>query len=202
MVVITAAVEGLVDEAVAKRLIIEAGGSPGPIYGKNGKPLLRNRIAGYNNAANHAPWMVLVDLDHEADCAPDLCSEWLPTPAPRLCFRVAVREIESWLLSDRERLARFLSVPLARIPNAPETIDDPKQEMVRLAAGSRSRQIREDMVPRPGSGRSIGPAYTSRLIEFVTTAQNRWRLGAAQANSDSLQRAMVCLKRLVEGNET
>jgi ribosomal protein L25 (general stress protein Ctc) len=39
--VIAAAVEGIVDEAVARRLIREAGGIPGPVYGKNGKQHLR-----------------------------------------------------------------------------------------------------------------------------------------------------------------
>jgi hypothetical protein len=36
--------------------------------------------------------------------------------------------------------------------------------VVELARYSRRRDIREDMVPRPGSGRSVGAAYTSRLI--------------------------------------
>jgi hypothetical protein len=36
-VVIYGAVEGLVDEAVVRRLIRHVGAEPGPIYGKNGK---------------------------------------------------------------------------------------------------------------------------------------------------------------------
>lgn len=51
---ISAAVEGLVDEAVARRLIIHAGARPGPVYGRQGKPFLRQKIAGYNNAARRA----------------------------------------------------------------------------------------------------------------------------------------------------
>ena len=52
-IVISSAVEGVVDEAVVKRLIAEAGGKIGPIYGKRGKSLLRQKINGYNNAAHH-----------------------------------------------------------------------------------------------------------------------------------------------------
>lgn len=198
MVVVSSAVEGLADEAVAKRLILEAGGLPGPVYGKNGKAALKDRVASYNSAARHAPWLVLVDLDHDAVCAAELSKAWLPKPAPQLCFRIAVREIEVWLMADAERMARFLSVPLSRMPNNPEALANPKEELVRLAATSRSRQIREDMTPRRGSGRSVGPAYTSRLIEFVTVAQSRWRPPAAWERSDSLRRAMGCLKRLIE----
>lgn len=44
MVVISAAVEGLIDEAVVKRLITEAGATVGPVYGKQGKKVLRAGI--------------------------------------------------------------------------------------------------------------------------------------------------------------
>lgn len=197
MVSVSAAVEGLVDEAVAKRIISETGGLVGTVYGKAGKTALRGRMAGYNSAARHAPWFVLVDLDHEADCAARLRREWISAPASQLCFRVAVREIEAWLMADKERLARFLSIPIERIPDNPETVENPKEQMVQLAASSKERDIREDMVPRPNSGRTVGPAYTSRLIEFVTIRQNGWRPDVAQTRANSLQRAITCLRRLI-----
>src|SRR3989304_7127405 len=160
MIVVSAAVEGSVDEALVKRLISEAGGIPGEVYGKNGKLPLRARINAYNSAARYRPWMILIDLNHEANCAPDLCRAWLPTRSPKLCFRVAVREVEAWLLADREHVAKFLSISKARIPLNPELEENPKQVMVNLAARSRRRDIREDMVPRLGRGRSGGPADT------------------------------------------
>ncbi len=91
-IVISSAVEGLVDEAVVKCLIVEAGGEIGPVYGKRGKSLLKQRINGYNNAAHHHPWIVLIDLNHEADCPPPLKAAWLPAPGPFMCFRIAVRK--------------------------------------------------------------------------------------------------------------
>ena len=97
-VVVSAAVEGLVDEAVVLRLIADAGATPGTVYGKIGKGYLRQKISGYNQAARHSPWnpwVVIVDLNHEASCAPHLKASWLPTPAPYMCFRIAVREVES-----------------------------------------------------------------------------------------------------------
>jgi len=43
-VTIHAAVEGIVDEAVVQKLILEAGGCPGTVYSKTGKPFLRQKI--------------------------------------------------------------------------------------------------------------------------------------------------------------
>lgn len=189
--VILAAVEGPVDEAVIRRLAEYVGAQVGQVYGKNGKDHLRQRIDAYNNAARISPWIVLVDLNHDAECAPPLRDAWLHQPATHMCFRVAVREVESWLLADRARLARFLAVPLSRVPTTPEAIEDPKGAVVQLAARSHRRDIREDMVPRPGSGRTVGPAYASRLIEFVST---HWNPEVAARSSDSLRRCLVRLR--------
>lgn len=190
---ISAAVEGIVDEAVVRRLISLAGATPGTVYGKRGKLWLRQKIRSFNNAARWAAWVVLVDLDHDYDCAPPLRAEWLPQPAQHLCFRVAVREIEAWFLSDAESLAGFLRVSRNRIPADPERLDHPKAVLVDLARSSRQKAIRDDMVPRKGSGRQVGPAYASRLIEFASSS---WRPEVAAQRSDSLTRAIGCLKRM------
>lgn len=193
-VVVSAAVEGVVDEAVVRKLIVLSGATPGTIYGKQGKSSLLGKIAGYNNAARHAPWIILVDLDHDYECAQPLLKRWLPEPAPFLCFRVAVREVEAWLLADAEHLANFLHVRRNAVPAKPEVLDDPKTTMVNLARSSRRREIQEDMVPRQEGGRLVGPAYSSRLIEFVRLF---WQPEIAAQSSNSLQRALTCLRNLV-----
>lgn len=187
------AVEGLVDEAVLRRIADHIGASVHAVYGRNGKPALLQRLEGYNRAAQFSPWLVLLDLDEDDQCAPPYRVALLPRPAPRMCFRIAVRETEAWLLADRERLAGFLAVALSKIPSNPEGIRDPKRNMVDLARQSRRREIREDMVPWPGSGRTVGPAYTSRLIQFALDNKNGWRPEVAARSSDSLAR---CLRRL------
>jgi hypothetical protein len=194
-VVISAAVEGDVDEVVVRRLVVNAGGDIGSVYGKMGKAALRQRIAGYNHAARYSPWVVLVDLDGDAECAPPLRTVWLADPAPRLCFRVAVRQVEAWLMADVERLASFLRVARSRVPADPELLDNAKVALVDRARRSRRRDIRKDMVPREGAGRTVGPAYTSRLIEY---ADRHWRPDVASARSESLRRAIACVRRLVE----
>jgi hypothetical protein len=146
---------------------------------------LLSQLPHYNQAARLSPWIVLVDLDRAAACAPAARSVWLAAPAPFMCFRIAVRAVESWLLADRESLSAFLRVAESHIPPNPEALDDPKEALVNVARRSRRRDIRNDMAPRPGSGLSIGPAYTSRLIEY---AQSGWRPAIAAQNADSLLR--------------
>ena len=152
-------VEGSVDEAVLLRLAEVVGGTIGPVYGRRGKQYIRGRIAGFNQAAWQEPWLVLVDLDNY-DCAPLLLGDWLPSPASHMLLRVAVREVESWLLADRQAMAGFLAVSTALMPRAPEALADPKLELVNLAKRSRRRAIRQDIVPRPGSERQ-GWAHSS-----------------------------------------
>jgi hypothetical protein len=103
------------------------------VYGRKGKRFLLQSINGYNNAARYAPWIVLVDLDRDCDCAPPCVQKWLATPSARMCFRVAVRAIEAWLLADRERLAQLLGVSVAWLPTNPDYLEDPKRELIDLA---------------------------------------------------------------------
>jgi hypothetical protein len=197
-VIISSAVEGAVDEAVLKRLVVETGGQIGSIYGMRGKEFLRQRIRSYNHAARFHPWVILVDLNQETDCPPPLKAIWLPIPERFMCFRIAVREIEAWLLADRERFASFFKVRLSDVPIDPESLPDPKQTTIELVRRSRNRDLRLDMVPRPGSGLKIGPAYVSRLIEFASDPQRGWRPRIAARSSDSLGRALHRIQELVE----
>lgn len=196
--VVTAAVEGLTDEAVAERLIDHAGGRLGNVHGRQGKEFLRRQIDGYGRAARRSPWLVLVDLDTEAECPVPLTSMWLRTPdSPFLCFRVAVRELESWLLADKETLAVYLRVRPGRIPDNPEELEDPKRVMIDLASRSASLAIRDEMGrgrrPRHRAG---SRAYARRLAQYVHVG---WRPDVAAQRSESLARTIACLRRVVAG---
>jgi hypothetical protein len=195
--VISGAVEGIVDEAVFRRIVRMARAEPGPVYGKNGKQHLLQRLPGYNTAARFSPWLVLLDLDHDADCPPPFLAAALASPSHLMCFRIAVREVEAWLLADRERMAAFLDVNPSWIPRAPEQEADPKRVLVELARRSRSRDISRDLVPRQGSGRTEGPVYASRLVEFVSDHRHGWRPAVAARSADSLRRCLLCVRRLV-----
>lgn len=188
--------EGDLDEAVLRRIVREADLWLANVYGRKGKESLLKAVAGYNAAAHRASWVVLVDLDRDCECAPQCVQRWLPEPAPHMCFRLVVRSIESWLLADRDRIAGFLGVRRANVPDDPDALDDPKRELIDLARRSPRRSVREEIVPREGSGRSVGPLYTTRMIEFVQDEAAGWRVDHALGASDSLNRCMGRLRRL------
>jgi hypothetical protein len=193
---VTGAVEGDLDETLLRRILGHVGMSLGTVYGRKGKRFLLQSINGYNNAAQYAPWVVLVDLDRDGDCAPPCVQKWLARPSAQMCFRVAVRSIEAWLLADRERIGHLVS--RAWLPANPDSLDDPKRELINLARRSRRRGVREDLVPRQGSGRSVGPLYTTRMIEFLQDEAAGWRLDQALRVSESLERCVLRLRNLAE----
>lgn len=103
---------------------------------------------------------------------------------------MVVREIEGWLLADREGMAAFLGVSLALIPAAPEALANPKQTLVNLARGSRRRHVKAALVPAEGVSAVVGPEYVIALQEFVGDA---WDVGQAGTNALSLQRTVMRL---------
>ena len=180
------ATEGIIDEAVARRLLGEAGLGVSESYLRRGKSDLDPQIPGYCRAADHWPWFILRDLDNDASCAAELIASIVPHRGRYLTLRVAVRQVESWLLADRENLAGFLSVPVSRVPERPEELLDAKATLVDVARRSRHRGTRSDMTPREGSGAKVGPAYNAKLVEFVL---REWDPSIAETRSDSLLRA-------------
>jgi hypothetical protein len=190
---ISGAVEGILDEAVLRRLVEWIGHEMIYVYPVGGKPQLDQRLSGYNEAAKHSPWCVLRDLDTDAACPAELVTRLLPEPAPAMCFRIVVRAVEAWLMADRQRMASFLSVSRAAIPVSPEDSRDPKEVLVNAARRSNKTAVQSGIVPRPGSGRSVGAGYTSLMIEYVRT---RWRPGIAAESSESLRRCIACLRGL------
>lgn len=190
-------VEGLADRVVVQRILEWAGLPCGRTFGEKGKDYLLSVLPDYNQAARFSPWVAVVDLDQAPGCAPVLVRQHLPHPNRWMRFRVAVRAIESWLLADAETLAGFLAIPRARVPSLPEDEPDPKATLVSLARYSRRSAIVKDMVPRPGSGAKVGPAYTARLIEYVMAAGSaQWRPEVAAQRSDSLHRCIAALHTL------
>lgn len=190
MLPVSIAVEGLSDVGVVRAILRECGAETHLIVGRSGKNRLLGNLAGYNASAQRQPWLVLLDLNGDFTCAPAARARWLPLPSAQMCFRIAVTEVEAWLLADREQMARFLGVSESLIPTDPEALTDPKQETINLARKSRKREIREGLVPRMGSGASIGPTYASDISLF---AESTWRPDVAAVNAPSLNR---CLERL------
>lgn len=181
---LTAAVEGKVDQAVLERILVDFDITLAAVHGFKGKGHLEKNIRGYNKAAERSHWTVLMDLNHEADCAA-FVRRCLPEPAEFMCFQLAIREIEAWLIADASQFARYLGVPVSGIPTEPETLPDPKRAVIDLARQSKRTDIRKALVPRDKSGRAVGPAYERFMQDFAGT---RWRPEKAELQSPSLKR--------------
>ena len=160
------------------------------VYSDNGFGYLKSNILGFNEASKFYPFLVLTDLDRY-DCPVELIEDWITFEKHKnLIFRISVREVEAWLLADSKGLATFFRISETNIPLNPETEEDPKNTIIKLAGKSRARRIREDITPIEGA--SIGPNYNGCLGEFV---MNRWSVAAAAARSKSLKKAYDQLKK-------
>lgn len=191
MTFIESAVEGHLDAAVAERLIAHAGAVPArEPFENDGREQLLERVAGYASAARHAPWLVICDLDRDV-CAPGFIAQHQWNFPPKLCFRVAVRSVESWLMADAE-IARFLSVRRSSLPSNPDAVPHPKRFLLRLARSSRSVEVRET-IGGPQGTHQVGVAYTPQLRRFV---EEIWDPARAAERSDSLRRAIAAIERL------
>jgi hypothetical protein len=165
----------------------------GTCYGKSGYGYLKKTANGFNNAAKGTPFIVLCDLEDE--CAPSLITNWLIKPKhPNLIFRVAVREVEAWLLADAEGISSYLGVSQSKVPGNVDNIEDPKGGIIELAKRSRKPQLRLGIVPIAGSSAQVGPDYNGLLSVFVKT---KWNIDRACSNSNSLRRAVKAITSFV-----
>lgn len=198
-------VEDRLSEAVLRRLIAEAPGklrigtvhpvrktwepTPGGGYG-----FIRKSLPGFNALARFQPIIALIDAD-DRTCPPETITEWLGGKKrhPKLFVRIAVREVEAWLLADGDSMAEFLAVRRACVPPETQRVKDPKRYIVRLAARSRRGEIREELAPAAGTRATTGPLFTTALAGF---ARDLWNPDEAEKHNDSLHRARKALETI------
>ncbi len=180
------AVEDAISEAVLRRLMqhrfaVES------CFSKGGYGYLKRTIRGWNAAAASTPFVVLTDLDQH-HCATALKTSWLSEPChANLVFRIAVREVESWLLADLEGMANYLNIQKKHFPPQPDELPDPKKTLIKLARFSASRDVRADLIPVKGSTATQGRGHNARLQSFVNQS---WNPQNAAQRSPSLARAI------------
>lgn len=199
--------EGDLEEVVLKKILMWFNQKPenfvvlGPSY-KGRRDKILNDFNKFMEIAKTAPVFVLVDLEQKYQCAPQLLQTVLPGQvlpgqvSPKLCFRIAVRTVECWLLADRKAFADFLGVGVRRIPIRPEELNEhPKDFIVKLARRSSKRDVRQRIVPEPGTGRT-GKGYNGCLIEFV---QKHRDPEVARQSAPSLDKALHCIQKALHG---
>lgn len=188
---IAVATEDALSEEVALALLRQSGREYRVLQKlrRGGFGYLKSRVRDFNAMAIHVlPVFLLTDLDRHP-CAPALQQEWLPGPvSDRLLFRVAVREVESWLIADQDGLSDFLGISRARIPPDPDRLFEAKGRLLSLVKTCRKRILRAEILPSPGGTAPIGLGYNHQWTRFV---RNYWSAGRAAERSPSLKRAWL-----------
>lgn len=194
-------VEDEPSEAVLRRLVISAGQTlhVTSVFRANGFGQIKSRLTNFRNACHVIPHVILTDLDAYS-CPSDLLKDWQVGKLPeRMLMRIAVREVESWLLADRQGIASLINVPLVKIPLNPDDLPDPKQVLMNLARKSKSSRFRGEFLPDKDSKAKQGPLYNQYLAQF---AAETWDSHQAAMISPSLNRAIARIKEFAQRLQT
>lgn len=155
-----------------------------------GNSYLQRKAQSYNQAAHQECGVfMLTDLDSPKICPFTLIQSWVKGRLNRWFFlRVAVMEIESWIMADRQGVSEFLSIPTNRIPQNTDEIASPKEFLISLARMSKNIRLREALVPAQNDkSTKTGNQYNPQLSQFV---RDHWNIERAAAVSPSLQRTL------------
>ena len=190
------AIEDILSDAVSTKILEYFGLEIAQRIGYKGNAYLRQKAPSLNRAARgFYNVFLLTDLDSPQNCPPKLIRSWVGASLNSgFLFRVAVVEIESWIMADRRGIAEFLSIPLNRIPQSTDRIEDPKEFLVSLARRSRKTKLRRELVPAPGATTAkVGTGFNARFTEFV---RDHWDLKRAASASVSLKRTLDRIRSL------
>lgn len=195
MVQVDLATEDELSEAVGVRLLAEIPGvTPGLLIRRGGNGYLRSRLRSFCEMARNRPVLVLTDLD-TYPCPSILRKKWfgrLGQP-PELILRVAVQEVEAWILADHLAVAGLIGKHVTtQLPPNPDAVSDPKSLLLRLARRA-PRDVRLDLCSRADTPTRPGLGYTNRLCEFVN---GDWEPRRAAERSKSLRSARGRLRAL------
>lgn len=194
MTPIAIATEDPLSEAIALRLIAEI---PTPHFiqfklGRTGNGYLRSKMSSWCQMAQHQVMLVLTDLDR-ANCLVEFRDQWLAAEPPQnLLFRIAVREVESWVLADHVAMRTLIGAK-GVFPAAPDELADPKQSLLKLAK-SAPKQVRADLLKNIGGNLAQGLGYNARLTAWINS---EWSPQRAAERSPSLARARLRLNEVV-----
>jgi hypothetical protein len=195
-VIIYIAVEGKIDEDILSVIFAQYPTiRVQQCLAKNGKRTLEKNLEKYNQIAQRYPVLVLIDLDQE-DCPVTYLQRISPTAKhEQLIIRISVRELEAWLLADRNNFAKFINAPVNKIPYPPDDCPQPKEAILNLVKQyTKNKNLRGDILPEDKTTHKPGRAYGDRLFEF---ALRHWHIPTARLHSPSLDRALRAVEKFI-----
>jgi hypothetical protein len=163
----------------------------GLTFRRGGYGYLQSGIPKFCTFARRTPLLLITDLDR-ATCAASLITKWIGNNLlpEKFLFRVAVREIESWLLADHDGMKALLGSGGTKLPRTPDSLADPKRALLSFARRA-PRDVRNDLIVQTGAVASQGLGYNQRMCDFI---QSKWSPNQASLRSDSLRRARIRLR--------
>jgi hypothetical protein len=196
MLPLTVATEDELSEAVALRILLDFPAlEVGLCLRQGGNGYLRSRMRNFCEMAHRGPVLVITDLDTNI-CPIVLRKSWLGrlSQPPAFLLRVAVREIEAWLLADHDAVVTLIGKRAERrLPDDPDRVTDPKDLLLELARLA-PRDVRLDLRAAEGAIARQGLGYNHRLSDLVSSS---WRPERAAQRSPSLQRTIQRIGQLV-----
>ncbi|MDR1873728.1 MAG: DUF4276 family protein [Synergistaceae bacterium] len=159
----------------------------------NGKSKLQKNFSKYCQIAKREAVLLIVDMDRPSKACPcpvALIEEWTGGNAipPGMFFRIAVREVEAWLLADHEAMRNLLGGQ-PKLSSDPDNMEDPKRELLNLLKRVK-KYVRDDVVRVSGSNLFQGVGYNAVLEKWVN---DTWSPERAAQRSESLKRAFYRL---------
>jgi hypothetical protein len=199
-------VEDLPSAAVAQKLVAtrNARMKP-PLVFRDGFPAvmggygaIKSKCEAFLNMAREGIHsFILADLD-TTECACSLIRVWFSIPEnndvvlpPPCIFRVAVREVESWIIADHAAWAKFIGIPAANFSMQPDQLNNPKRHLLDVIRRKGNKKIHREMLPQGAA--QIGPRYNETICDFVVRI---WEPERAAKRSPSLDRALKALLKV------
>jgi len=166
---------------------------------------VKSKISEFNKLSETHPVVLLIDLDNN-DCAPQLIKQLVKDKNDDFIFNIAVDEAEAWLMADREGFASYFKIKINDMPSTHQTKQGGRKALTEMKfAYKSSMYLTHDLINKskkseyiqqltPKKGAAKGPEYNSCILPFI---QNSWNIDYARKNSDSLNRMIMRIEKLI-----
>ena len=175
------------------------------IHFRDGFPSITHGFGNIKRNCNHYLRMAqsgiytfcMTDLDNRV-CTSALLRDWfyIPDGQPielpeQIIFRIAVREVEAWVIADLEAWAEYIGISTRYFTSRPDELEDPKKHIFEAIRRKGTHRLRKAMLPHGYA--SIGPEYNHIVCHFIA---RQWHPARAAERSPSLMRALVAMDRI------
>lgn len=165
------------------------------------------KISEFNKLSESFPVILLTDLD-ATTCAPQLLAELLKeSKNENFIFNIAVDEAEAWLMADRKGFSKYFNIDIEDMPVAALTNQGGRKKLIEMKFAYKSsmyltrelikkmkkKEHRDQLTPKPGAAK--GPEYNPCILPFIN---EYWDIQQAKENSDSLNRMVLRIEKLLE----